>query len=421
MSRVSPANKSLAYLFPEVLKYWDYSKNSVLPNEIGAQSNAKRWWKCLEQDNHVWDTAPLNITKRPNSVMCPFCSLKRIHPDNTLAALYPDLAKEFDSEKNGLTPFDIIGNAGSAQYWWTCAKDHEWNASLSNRVRKGSGCPACSGRVAHAGNSLQTLFPEVAKELDIEKSGVTADQLVSGSEKRVWWKCERKHSWKTMVYVRTNLGSGCPYCSNQKINHENSLAALFPDIAAEFNAERNGFTADTVGAGALKWVWWKCVKGHEWESAISNRTSQNLGCPKCSAKFTSKIENRFREAFKESGIFDSVEEHPLKLRLDRDNRKYLEIDILTTVGDRKIAVEYDGCYYHRDKIEQDRVKTEKLLSLGYIVVRIREQTKYEQLPLLDFKNSDFVQVEHNYRASNKDISPTVNIILKSIQEIFKNR
>lgn len=420
MPRVSPENKSLAYLFPEVLNYWDYSKNSVSPSDIGSQSNAKRWWKCLDKEEHVWENSPVNITKRPDNVRCPFCSLKRLHPDNTLAALYPDLAEEFNSDRNSLTPFDIIGNAGSAKYWWICAKKHEWNASLSNRVRKGSGCPACSGRVAHAENSLEALFPEVARELDAEKSGVAADQLVSGSEKRVWWKCVKGHNWKTMVYVRTNLGSGCPYCCNQKINHENSLAAVFPEIAKEFNAERNGFGADTVGAGALKYVWWKCAKDHEWESAISNRTSQNLGCPKCSAKFTSKIENRFREAFKDSGIFDTVEDDPLKLRLNKDNRQYLEIDILATLGDHKIAIEYDGCYYHRNKIMQDRVKTEKLLELGYIVVRIREQTKSDPLPLIDIKNPNFIQVEHHYHALSKDISPTVNIIVKSIQEILKN-
>jgi hypothetical protein len=421
MPRVSPENKSLAYLYPQVLEYWDYSKNTVSPKAIGAQSSAKIWWKCLDKANHVWENIPSNIIRHPNNVRCPFCSLKRLHPDNTLAALYPNLAKEFDSEKNGLTPYDIIGNAGSAKYWWICSQQHEWNASLSNRVRKGSGCPACYGRIAHAGNSLQALFPEVAKELDVEKSGVTADQLVSGSEKRVWWKCKRRgHNWQTMVYVRTNLGSGCPYCSNQKINHENSLAALFPDIAAEFNAERNGFTADMVGAGALKWVWWKCAKGHEWESAISNRTSQNLGCPKCSAKFTSKIENRFRKAFKDSGIFDAIEEHPLKLRLEKDTRKYLEIDILATLGDAKIAIEYDGCYYHRNKVDQDRVKTEKLLALGYIVVRIREQTKYEPLAFLDVQSQNFIQVGHNYHALSKDISPTVNIILESIREVTRN-
>lgn len=419
MPRVSPENKSLAYLFPEVLKHWDYLNNTISPSEIGAKSSAKIWWKCLDNDNHVWETAPVSIVIRPNNVNCPFCSLKRLHPDNTLAALYPELAEEFNSDKNGLTPFDIIGNAGSAKYSWICAKKHEWTASLSNRVRKGSGCPACSGRVAHAENNLQTLFPDVAKELDIEKSGVTADELVSGSEKRVWWKCVSGHNWETMVYVRTNLGAGCPYCSNQKINHENSLAAVFPDIAKEFNAERNGFGADTVGAGALKYVWWKCVKSHEWESAISNRTSQSLGCPKCSANSTSKIENKFRAAFKDSGVFDAVEEDPLKLRLSKDNRKYLEIDILATLGKHKVAVEYDGCYYHRDKIVQDRAKTEKLLALGYIVVRIREQTKYDSLPLLDIKNQKFIQVEHDYHALSKDISPTVNILLKSIQELLK--
>jgi hypothetical protein len=192
---------------------------------------------------------------------------------------------------------------------------------------------------------------------------------------------------------------------------------MFPDIAKEFNAEKNGISANEVGAGALKWVWWKCHKGHEWESAISNRTSQGLGCPKCSAQSTSKIENLFRQALREQGIFDSIEDHPHRIKICQDKRKFLEIDIHALLGNTKIAIEYDGSYYHQNKMDKDIAKTQQLLDLGYFVIRIREKSSTIELPLLDFQHENFIQIKHDYQAKNKDISKAVNEIVVAVQDL----
>ena len=45
-------------------------------------------------------------------------------------------------------------------------------------------------------------------ENDIEPSDVTAF-----SGKKVWWVCERGHSWQAKVKNRTKNGTGCPGCS----------------------------------------------------------------------------------------------------------------------------------------------------------------------------------------------------------------
>lgn len=416
-SGLTKRDKSLAVLFPHTLAFWDYSLNTHDPYEIGAKSNQKVWWKCLDKDEHVWDAKPDSIVKSDN-INCPYCTLKRLHKDNSLAVLYPKLAAEFHVEKNKVESNRIIGNNSSKKYWWKCSEDHEWEAILSNRVRLNSGCPACSGRVAHARNNLAVLYPEIAKELNVDKTGKEAHEFVGGSDIHVWWTCSAKgHEWKTAVSTRTKLGAGCPYCTNQKVNDENSLLALFPEIAAEFDESRNGMTANEVGAGALKWVWWKCVKDHTWGSSISNRTSQSLGCPKCSSRFTSKIENLFRSALSQSGYFHKVETHPFRIKTSTDNRKFLEVDILCHLDNLKVAIEYDGSYYHKDKPDKDIDKTKKLLELGYLVVRIREQSASIGLPLLDFEHSNFVQVAHTYNARNKNIESTVQEILNKVASI----
>ena len=53
-------------------------------------------------------------------------------------------------------------------------------------------------------------------------------------------------------------------------------------MAKEWNYEKNGnLKPEDFTASSGKKVWWKCSKGHEWETTISNR-HRGTGCPVCS-------------------------------------------------------------------------------------------------------------------------------------------
>ena len=59
-------------------------------------------------------------------------------------------------------------------------------------------------------------------------------------------------------------------------------------LMAEWNWERNtDYDPSQLTYGNKKIVWWKCQKGHEWKSAISNR-SKVSGCPYCSGRYAIK-------------------------------------------------------------------------------------------------------------------------------------
>lgn len=102
------------------------------------------------------------------------------------------------------------------------------------------------------------------------------------SKSKYWWKCKKGHSFYASVSSRTNLKSGCPYCSNQKvIIGYNDLATTNPELLKEWNYERNmDITPQSVTAGSGKKVWWKCKNGHEWLSSIYNR-KRGRNCPVC--------------------------------------------------------------------------------------------------------------------------------------------
>ena len=100
------------------------------------------------------------------------------------------------------------------------------------------------------------------------------DMVMPGSHRMVWWRCGEGHVWRAAVKSRTS-GCGCPVCANRAIEPgENDLAATHPELAAQWDAERNGaLTPQDVVAGSHKRVWWRCERGHEWQAAVYSRTA----------------------------------------------------------------------------------------------------------------------------------------------------
>ena len=132
---------------------------------------------------------------------------------------------------------------------------------------------------------MNTVHPELAKEWNYEKNGsLNPINVTAGSNKKVWWRCEKGHEWQAMIKHR-NKGSGCPYCAGQRVlKGFNDLQTLNPTLAKEWNYERNnGLTPADVLPNSNKKVWWKCSVGHEWQAVIASR-NRGRGCPQCHRK-----------------------------------------------------------------------------------------------------------------------------------------
>ena len=103
-----------------------------------------------------------------------------------------------------------------------------------------------------------------------------------GSNKKVWWRCDRGHEWQARVSSRTSDDTGCPVCAGKIIiPGENDLASTFPEVAVQWHPTKNGtLTSQTVSPFSNRKAWWICEKGHEYHSTISSRT-KGKGCPYC--------------------------------------------------------------------------------------------------------------------------------------------
>ena len=108
--------------------------------------------------------------------------------ENDLATLFPDIAAQWDAERNGSLRPDQITSFSNRKVWWRCTLGHEWQAIVAARAVENSGCPYCARRRVLAGfNDLATLHPKIAAQWDSTlNSGLTPEMVTPGSHKRVW-------------------------------------------------------------------------------------------------------------------------------------------------------------------------------------------------------------------------------------------
>lgn len=289
---LTPIANSLAELRPDLVKDWNYEKNGNLkPTMFGINSSDYVWWKCTKC-GHEWRTSIVHRGGKRRSG-CPECSkVKRgktftkgkVEERGSLAENNPELAKQWNPTKNGVLKPDDITIKYNKKVWWLCPRcGYEWQASPNNRS-KGVGCPCCSGRVPKVGvNDLKTVRPDLAEEWNYEKNNeLRPENFLPKSGKKVWWKCKScGHEWESTIQKRSN-GLSCPCCDGRiVVLGKNDLKTVRPDLAEEWNYEKNGdLKPEQVFYKSDKRVWWVCkICGHVWCTTINHRY-YGTGCPK---------------------------------------------------------------------------------------------------------------------------------------------
>ena len=194
------------------------------------------------------------------------------------------LARQWHPTKNApLAPRDVTCGSNK-KVWWVCKKGHEWQATIHARTNRGNGCPYCSGRAVDKDNCFRARNPKLAREWHpIRNAPLTPDSVAAGTQKKAWWICAKGHEWEAEVNSR-NRGTGCPYCSGNKVSWDNCLQTVNPTLAAQWHPTKNApLTPKDVTHGSEKKVWWVCKKNHEWQAPISAR-KKGVGCPYCANK-----------------------------------------------------------------------------------------------------------------------------------------
>ena len=368
--RILKGYNDLATTNPELLSEWDYKKNTISPDEITAGAEKLIWWICSK--GHSYQSFAFN---RKKGVGCPYCDGKKVLVGyNDLASTNPDISKEWDYKKNGnLKPTDITAGSHKKVHW-KCQYGHEWIASVKER-NMGQNCPYCSNkRVLLGFNDLYTFCinnnkEEIIKEFDTDKNKFTMKEITVGSDRDTWWKCPNGHSYKSSPSRRVMRGSGCGICShNVLVKGVNDLKTTHPEIAKEWDYEKNKEKPDEVMAGSnIKKYWFICPKGHSYKTTVLGR-KRGTDCPQCNIeKHTS---------FPERAIFYYMKKYIDEVKDSYHNNIIGRKEIDIYLPKYNFGIEYDGKAWHRD-YNRDIEKDEVCFKNGIELLRVREYGCYE--------------------------------------------
>lgn len=224
--KVMEGVNDLATIYPEIAKEWDYGRNTqITPKDVLPRSHKKVWW-IIDGKSKIEAIANRTINyeiKKAEKNVETIGGCKKVEEGvNDLATLYPDLASEWHSEKNGnLTPFDVLPTSSKKVWWKLNHKDDEsgkeftfeWEAAINSRTLKGAKCPYLAGKKAIRGyNDLATIRPDLLLEWDYDNNIEKPEEVMVASRKKISWRCKKGHMWIATVEAKAKGRAECPFC-----------------------------------------------------------------------------------------------------------------------------------------------------------------------------------------------------------------
>lgn len=374
------------------LKWWDHEANPESElRTVTVLARREAHWVC-PTCGHRFTSKVYEMADRP---ACPECKEIR-HAGwraeyerlkHTPISAVPELLAAWADEDD---PGQVMV-ASYALHRFKCPKGH--HPRVSPHTYLTLGCQFCRAQSTDPDqrHTLRADLPEIAGQWHPTKNGTkfTPDNVGPDSKRTVWWLSDCcNYEWEEPVRSRNKYKrQRCPQC--QAIL--DSLAWYDPGLAAEWSS-RNPVSAWHVRPNAKtgfvpEWVC-SVSPDHRWQAELASR-SNGSECPECRQSGKSRVELDHLEAAKK--VFSKVRSGAAVRDKAFVTRKSWTVDILAATHDGiKVAIEYDGAYWHAPEAKRlvDQRKSLDLLAAGYLVVRLREN----DLATLGVQDSSYLEV-----------------------------
>jgi hypothetical protein len=238
--------------------------------------------------------------------------------------------------------------------YWRCEHGHEWETSYQSICNSLNGCRKCYDvRVGNRCRDTAEDYHAIADQHGIEWRGNVVPKT---NHIKTLWKCSEGHEWEaSKLSLQHAEKSGCPECAKLSRNDDRRLT---PSDYHELAVMRGyKWVGEEMPRSNQVKTLWQCPIGHIWAAHYGN-ISTGRSCPTCqdrvNGQYTSKPQRMLHELLGGE----------LNYRIGRSS-----VDIALFFEGVKIAIEYDGWHWHKDKPDVD--KTDKLLALGWNLLRIK--------------------------------------------------
>ena len=310
-----------------------------------------------------WNTLPTSLNK---NIECPECQKIRLH-DKFAKTTEEFVEKAKIVHKNKYNYSKVEYNDNKTKVCIVCPKHGDfWQ--LPNDHLRGQGCPKCGQNSMWNKRGRMTTDKIVKRFIEAHGDKYIYDNVnyISPRDK-VEIICKKHGSFLQLPYSHLQ-GCGCPKCGLE------TLSKRFTKTTEKFITETKNVHGNLYDYSKVDYknsatkVEIICKKhGSFWQNPMSHL--KGIKCPMCYAELSvSKNEIDFQHYVKNLCVGDDV-----KFNV-RNIIPPLELDIVNET--KKVAIEYDGLYWHSDIKLKDPLyhlnKTNLCANKGYRLIHIFE-------------------------------------------------
>ena len=282
-------NRSIANKRPDMLKFWDYSKNDIDPYYIRPYDKRDAFWKC-NNCGYEWEQKIYNRASSTKG-LCPSCNLKRRYSksQNNVSSFQhynPEAAKLWVNDlNNGILPELVAPKSGKAITMRCIRNDkHIYRIKICDIPNEEPfGCPFCRDRsIIFQGETDLFSVSEIAKKMWSydENTGFDLQSRNPKSAEKVVWICSYGHHFNRSI-SSFMISQTCPICKKEKY-----AIARFPHMTEQWDFDKNpNIDIHVKSSNSKDSAHWKCKKcGYEWIAQISSRKASKGLCPCCETR-----------------------------------------------------------------------------------------------------------------------------------------
>jgi ssDNA-binding Zn-finger/Zn-ribbon topoisomerase 1 len=382
---------------PPVLAWWDHERNDTATWEtVTVRARREAHWRCPDCDLRFTARIDDMVTVRE----CPDCEPRHRaerqaeldrYKDLTIADV-PELLAAWADDAD---PSRVMVVGGPQLQRFRCSEGHHPRLTPYSFLR--SGCPSCRGNATRtarldavaADPAAHGLNPEIASQWHPTKNArIRLETISPGSRRLLWWRepsCG--HEWQqTPADREKGQRLRCPQCRTIL----DSLGYHYPELAAEWSPANplSAWQVRPSGQTAFTPVW-VCANqpGHTWQATLSSRAAGS-GCPECREAGKSRVELAHHAAAQR--LFgNAASGRAVRSEAFARRARWLVDIVIELPSGEQVAVEYDGAYWHADKVAVDTEKSTDLLAAGFWVARLREHP-LPPLPVVHDRYREFV-------------------------------
>ncbi len=243
---------SVATRMPGLIRYWDQERNAQPATDVSAYSRERHHWIC--EHGHRFERPPYRVLATGHQ--CKECRREGRTPwmiagkrdaTLTLVEANPEIAAEWDYERNARGPEEYAPGSQRVAYW-TCPNGHSWSSPICHRTSKARHPATCQQCKA-----IAFAAPELAAQLHPTLNPPdTATRVRKGSSEVLFWQCERGHIFSASVAarLRSSYPASCDKCRSIAIKSPELINACW---AYELNGQHD---PEVLKTSSSQEVWW---------------------------------------------------------------------------------------------------------------------------------------------------------------------